>query len=547
MDMSQYKDLFLSEATEHVRGMSEHIVALEINADDKEKIDSLFRFAHSIKGMAASMGYHDMAELAHKMEDLMERVRGGKISFAAGVADLLLEGVDILQSMLRDVERDEPGSYDIQGIVGRLAGFVEVKETGDDIPAPESRVTAAPVVGDVQDGTIDNGKSEVIHERREVRQTVRVKTELLDRLVTVTGELITNKHRLGMLERELGSPGLTESVTELSRLLQILHSEVMKVRLMPFAAIADRFPRVVRDLAKKSGKEVVFVVEGAEIELDRGILEQLTDPLIHLLRNAVDHGLETAGTRCAAGKPAAGKITLQVHREKDQVVLAIEDDGRGMDPVALIDSAIERKLVKPEDRDSISPRQAFMLTCIPGFSTAKQVTDISGRGVGMDIVRSSVLSLGGNLSIESEVGKGSMITVRLPLTVAIIHVLLVGCSSLTVGIPVMRIHRTLELDRQLIINHGRQKVFFLGDEEIPLISLNRLLGEPFVRFPGKCIPVVVTEMRGKKVGLTVDRFVGQQELFIKPFGRPLGKLRVVAGGAILGDGSVVMILDTLGL
>jgi two-component system chemotaxis sensor kinase CheA len=548
MDMSQYKDLFIAEATEHVRSMNEHVVALEKNAGDTEKVDSLFRLAHSIKGMAASMGYDNMAQLAHKMEDLMERVRKGDASFSAGVADLLLEGIDLLNTMILGVEKGGTGGCDIRDIIGRIVGFAEVKEEKIGVRAedmiPEISIS---VLGELQDAEEGAGKPEIRQERREPQQTVRVKTEVLDHLINVTGELITNKHRLLMIDRELGSAALTDAVAELAKLLRLLHGQVMKVRLMPFGAIADRFPRVVRDLAKKSGKEAIFEIEGKGIELDRGILEELSDPLIHLLRNAVDHGLETVAERCAAGKTAAGRITLTVRREKNQVVLVVSDDGRGMDPVKLIDSAIERKLVKPEDRLLISPRQAYMLTCIPGFSTASEVTDISGRGVGMDVVRSNVLALGGNLSIESEVGRGSRITVRLPLTVAIIQVLLVTCSSLIVGFPVMRIHRTLELNRGLITNRGKQKVFYLGNEAIPLLSLNRLLEVPFVRFSGDSIPVVVTEMRGRKVGLTVDSFAGQQEVFMKPLGRPLGKLQGVAGGAILGDGRVVMILDTVGL
>ena len=544
MDMSQYKDLFIAEAMEHVRNMNENIVSLEKNADDREKIDSLFRMAHSIKGMAASMGYDGIAQLAHSMEDLMERVRKQDISFSEGVADLLLEGADLLHVMLRDVEAGGPGNADVRDLVLRLAGFVVVKESDK---ADESRESACTVRGEVQETVEDSAPLEKKYERRETRQTVRVKTEVLDHLVNVTGELITNKHRLAIIDRELGSVRLTDAVAELSKLLQELHSEVMKVRLMPFAAIADRFPRMVRDLAKQNGKEVNFVIEGTEVELDRGILEELSDPLIHLLRNAVDHGLETAKERRAAGKAASGRIALAVHREQDQVVLTITDDGRGMDPAVLIDSAIERKLIKAEDREMISPRQAFMLTCVPGFSTAKEITGISGRGVGMDVVRSSVLSLGGNLSIESEVGRGSCMTIRLPLTIAIIQVLLVNCSTLTVGFPVMRIYRTIELDRSLIINHGKHKEFLLDGVAVPLLSLNRILGVPFVRFSGKSIPVVVAEFRGKRVGLTVDRFFGQQEVFIKPLGRPLGKLRGLAGGAILGDGRAIIILDTAGL
>jgi two-component system chemotaxis sensor kinase CheA len=540
--------LFVAETTEHVRSMNEYVVALEINAGDREKMDSLFRLAHSVKGMAASMGYDDMAQLAHKMEDLMERVRKGEAAFTEEIADLLLEGVDLLNTMIRDVENGGAGGCDIQGIIGKIAGLAKIKEEKIGVRAEDMiPEVSVPVLGELHDVEEGAGKPEIRQERREPKQTIRVKTEVLDHLVNVTGELITNKHRLLMIDRELGSAGLTEAVEELSRLLRVLHTEVMKVRLMPFAAIADRFPRVVRDLAKKSGKEAIFEIEGKDIELDRGILEELSDPLIHLLRNAVDHGLETAAERCAAGKTGEGRIALTVRREKNQVVLTVTDDGRGMDPAKLIESAIERKLVKPEDRPLISPRQAFMLTCIPGFSTSNEVTDISGRGVGMDIVRSNVLSLGGSLSIESEVGRGSRITVRLPLTVAIIQVLLVTCSSLTVGFPVMRIHRTLELHRSLITNSGKQKVFYLDDEAIPLFSLNRLIGVPFVRFPGNNIPIVVAEMRGRKVGLTVDRFAGQQEVFMKPLGRPLGKLQGVAGGAILGDGRVVMILDTVGL
>jgi two-component system, chemotaxis family, sensor kinase CheA len=544
MDMSQYKDLFIAEAMEHVRGMNENIVSLEKNADDRDKIDSLFRQAHSIKGMAASMGYDAIAQLAHSMEDLMERVRKNAITFTEMVADLLLAGVDLLHGMLRDVEAGGAGNSDVSDLVARLAGHVEVK-------GPEKVAGPGEVVFTARDVTQQmdevSAASEKRYERRETRHTVRVKTEVLDYLVNVTGELITNKHRLAMIDRELGSVRLTDAVAELSKLLQVLHSEVMKVRLMPFAAIADRFPRIVRDLAKQNGKEVNFVIEGTEVELDRGILEELSDPLIHLLRNAVDHGLEPATQRRAAGKPAAGTITLAVKREQDQVVLSIADDGRGMDPAVLIDSAIERKLIKAEDRETISPRQAFMLTCIPGFSTAKEITNISGRGVGMDVVRSSVLSLGGSLAIDSEVGKGSSMIIRLPLTVAIIQVLLVSCSSLTVGFPVMRIHRTLELDRSLISNRGRHKEFLLDGTAVPLLSLNRILGVPFERFTGKSIPVVVAEIRGKRVGLAVDRFDGQQEVFIKPLGRPLGKMRGLAGGAILGDGRAIIILDTVGL
>jgi two-component system chemotaxis sensor kinase CheA len=548
MDMSQYRDLFIAETKEHLGGMNECLAGLEKDPADKDKIDSLFRFAHSVKGMSASMGYDDMAKLAHAMEDLMDGVRRGDYAFDAAIADLLLEGIDRLSDMVVDVENDGTGFLDVSDLVGRLKCYEPGIEADKVSPGRGSEpATLSIVQEELKDAVRVAGEAEIRDGQVESWKTVRVKTGILDNLINVTGELVTTRHRLTIIGQELGSAELNEAVTELSKVLRELHGEVMKVRLMPFAALAERFPRMVRDLAKKSGKEVAFEITGKDIEIDRGTLEDLADSLVHLLRNAIDHGLEKREERLAAGKPAGGRIILEARREKDQAVITVTDDGRGMDPARLIESAVERKLVKEEEKDLITPRQAFMLTCIPGFSTARQVTDISGRGVGMDVVRSSVLSLGGNLSIDSEIGQGTRITVRVPHTVAIIQVLLVTCSSLTVGFPVSRILRTLDLKRGNIVREGKRNIFYLDDEAIPLVSLSRLLGVPSVSLSGEYVPTVVTELREKKVGLIVDRLEGQHEVFLKPLGRPMGSLRCAAGGAILGDGRVIMVLDTAGL
>ena len=548
MDMSQYRDLFIAETKEHLGGMNECLAGLEKNPADIDKINSLFRHAHSVKGMGASMGYGGIAELAHAMEDLMDGVRRGDHAYTATVADLLLEGIDRLADMVVDIENDGTGSMDISGIVGRLKGHVPAADPGrasQDI-GPEPGVLSN-VQEELKDTVGVPGEAEIRDGQVESWKTVRVKTEILDNLINVTGELVTARHRLSVIGRESGSAVLNEAISDLSRLLRELHGEVMKIRLMPFAALAERFPRMVRELAKKSDKEVNFEIIGKEIEIDRGTLENLADPLVHLLRNAIDHGLEKREERIAAGKAAEGSIRLEARREKDQAVIIVTDDGRGMDPVRLIESAVERELVKEEEKDSISPQEAFMLTCIPGFSTARQVTDISGRGVGMDVVRSSVLSLGGSLSIESEIGRGTSIKVRVPLTVSIIQVLLVTCSSMFVGFPVARVQRTIELKRDNLVRQGKRIVFYLDGEEMPLLSLSRLLGVRPARMSGDCIPTVVTELREKKVGLIVDRFEGQTEIFLRPLGRPFDSLRCAAGGAILGDGRVVMVLDTAGL
>jgi two-component system chemotaxis sensor kinase CheA len=529
MDMSHYRELFISETREHLRSFNELIVSLEKNADDREQIDSLFRNAHSMKGMAAAMGYGAFAMLAHKIEDLMDKVRKKVFPFAPGIADLLLEGSDLLDAMLSDIEANITEVREVGELVAKLAGYLPgVKK---EVPPPAQEDEKGPTFDDKKEG------------RPESRQTVRVRTDILDSLINSTGELITNKNRLMNISRDLGSAPLDDALVELGKLLRGLHNEVLNVRMMPFASISDRFPRVVRDLAQKSGKDVSFEIDGKDIELDRGILEQISDPLVHMLRNAVDHGLESSADRLACGKEEQGRIRLSVSREKDQMVVAITDDGRGMDPAHLIASALDKGLIKPEEAQNISSRDALLLTCIPGFSTAREVTDVSGRGVGMDAVRSTIRSLGGSLAIDSEVGRGSTITLKLPLTIAIINVLLVKCDNLTVAVPVTSIHRTLEIGSSDIIRRGTHNFFNLADEVIPLISMKMIFGIQSSQPHSSIIPLLVAEVKGRMVGLAVDDFLGQQEVFVKPLGRPIARLKGLAGGAMLGNGEVVFILD----
>jgi len=539
MDMSQYRDLFISESREHLRAMNELIVALEKESGNSEKIDSLFRSAHSIKGMAASMGYGDIAELAHKIEDLMDKVRKGIMEFESGVADLLLAGADCMEAMILDVEQGGAGNRDIAALLQNIAGYTSpVADVVPPSPPPDQAAPAQPASMAKQ--------PETRQKHAESRQTVRVKTEILDHLINTTGELITNKHRLMNVSKEIGSTRLNEALVELSRLLRELYNEVINVRMMPFSAISDRFPRVVRDLAKKNGKEVTFEIEGEKIELDRGILEELADPLIHIIRNAVDHGLETADERLASGKQAKGLIRLSARREKDQVIIVVEDDGRGMDPAKLTASAIDKGFIKPEKGKTLSIREALLLVCIPGFSTAQEVTDVSGRGVGMDSVSSTIKSLSGDLVIESEPDRGSRIILKLPLTITIINVLLARVTPFSVAIPVTNILHTLELKRDMIATLEK-KVFFLEDEAIPLLSLNHIFAVPHAPASSEFISLFIAEVKGRKVGFVVDRFLGQQEVFVKPLGRPLAKMKGLAGGAILGDGEVVYILDVADL
>ena len=540
MDMSQYKELFISESREHLHSMNELIVLLEKEAADREKIDSLFRVAHSIKGMAASMGYGDIAELAHKIEDLMDRVRKGVLVFDAGVADLLLEGSDRLEAMILDLEQGRTGMHDIAGLMQKISGY-------DPAVVCTAATPTLPVQAEPSPPAMMDNKQGTRQRQVESRQTVRVKTEILDHLINTTGELITNKFRLMNVGKEVGSAMLNEALAELTRLLRELYNSVIHVRMMPFATISNRFPRMVRDLAKKNGKEVAFAIEGDDIELDRGILEELVDPLIHIIRNALDHGLETADERLACGKPAQGLIRLAACREKDRVVIVVEDDGRGMDPAKLLASAIDKGFLRPEKAGELSPRETLLLICMPGFSTAREVTDVSGRGVGMDAVSSTIQSLAGSLAIESEQGRGSRIILKLPLTITIINVLLARINPYSIAIPVTNILYTMELRRSQIIRREKQELFYMEDEAVPIMGLNHIFAASAPSSDSEFISLFIAEVNGRKVGFAVDRFLGQQEVFVKPLGRPLAKLRGLAGGAILGDGEIVFILDVANL
>lgn len=539
MDMSQYRDLFVSEARDHLSAFSELIVRLENVSDDQAAINELFRHAHSLKGMAATMGYDPITRLSHIMEDQLSRVRNGEIPFASSLADLLLESADALAGMVSQVESGIAAITDAAGLIERLAAFDHdaAKTFLKEFPEEPNKVPSEPV-------------TQTSHQFRQSDslKSVRIKTETLDHLVNIAGELFTNRHRLAECVRQSGLSGFDEPLHQLSALLRDLRDVVFKARMVPFVLIAERFPRLVRDLARKQGKEVTFHIEGKNIELDRGVLEEIADPLVHILRNAVDHGMDAPDERVASGKPYNGEISLTVIRDKDHVDIVIADDGRGMDPELLKTKALEKGIITSEQANAITPQEALMLICSPGFSTAETVSEISGRGVGMDAVRSAVHSLGGGLSIYSEVGLGSRIVLRLPITVSIIHVLMVRSGRLDVAFPVNVVTRTLELGREDIIDDSGQKVVDLDGVRVPVRSLSRLLGQPVLSAAtANIVPAVVCETGGGLVAFLTDRLLGQQEIFVRPLATPLSFLKGISGATITGDGRVIFVIDAASL
>lgn len=626
MDLSKYRAMFVTEAQEHLRQMSSGVLGLEQNPADAERIQGLFRNAHSIKGMAASMGYEAVATLSHRLEDLMDRYRAGDRTVESPAIDLLLEGVDALTHHVQAIAEEKPPALDLEPLATKVQAFLDGRNGGGGVPggkallsvivriskqAQAARVRAfmvhrrlselgtivasVPSAADLRagqgefDGALKAalkttepaeavrkavaGLAEVesvavesaaagasavqpvrpappapaapgAGTRVRVPRTVKVQTDLLDSFVNQAGELLVVESRLKALTRDLELPPVKDATATLGTLIRGLHAQIMTVRMMPLSTVSEALPRVVRDLAKREGKEVALVQEGTDLELDRGLLEELPDLLTHVLRNAVDHGLEAASDREAAGKPRRGQIRLRAFRQKDKAVVQIEDDGRGMNPARLKAKALEKGQITPERAAAMTDAEVLYLCALPGLSTAEKVTDVSGRGVGMDAVKTRVEGLGGSLQIESRVGHGTRISLHLPTSVAIVQVLLLGIDDEVFAIPVTRVLRTLEITPAEIEQRGRQLFFRFEEESVPLLSLRKILRLPARETRGRLLSVAVVRVRQRTVGLVVDRFVGQQEAFIKPLPRPLASIDGVAGVTILGDGRAIFLLDS---
>ena len=371
---------------------------------------------------------------------------------------------------------------------------------------------------------------------------IRVDTRLLDDLMDQVGELVTARGSLLELAQRIPSQALHEGVGRMDSLVKGLQQQAMKLRMMPLDLIADRFPRAVRDLARRRGKELNFEIVGREIELDRAILEELPDPLLHIFRNSIDHGIEPPEERVRKGKPPTGTVRLEATKERESVLIRVSDDGRGMDPATLRRVALERGTITREQHETMSDAEALQLITLPGFSTAKEVTEVSGRGVGMDVVRSTIESLRGSLLIESVPGQGSRFTLKLPLTLAVLAVLLIEVDDERYALPVSAVEQMVEVPtREIQRSQGIELIAWDGTL-VPLIRLRRLLGCPG-EAEGDMHLVVLCEIKGRIAGVMVDRMVGYREVVVKSLGKALKSVRGFAGVTILGDGSTVLILD----
>lgn len=514
--MRKYRALFIEQSREHLEALSRTLAA---GAPSGGAIDEVFRHVHSIKGMAASMGFTPIATLAHRFEDVVGQSRGRGGALDARLVDVLLEATDVLTAQVNAVAAEaEPVLPD--GLLERLLTATQPEA----VPAPVTAATPAllPAVA-----------SQHI-------PTVRVRTDVLDNLIDAVGELIITRGQVRGALKQVMTPDVRAALDELDARVRDVQARALAVRMTPLRTLTERYPRVVRDISRALGKDVRLAIEGESLELDRAILENLDTPFTHIIRNAIDHGIEAPDERLAADKPEQGTLTISAIREHDIAVITVADDGRGLDPELLTRIAVQRGLISDAQASLLSRQEALQLVCLPGFSTKSEVTDMSGRGVGMDAVRSHVDALGGALEIDSDVGVGTRITMRLPLTLSIIDVLRIDVGGRRFAVPLARVAAVRDTDTDVINGAGGQRFLSFRQALAPLHELSTLLGLD-AKAPGK--EAVVVEDGRNVVALAVDKTVATHEVVVKPVGAPLDKLPWISGATVLADGHPILIID----
>ena len=522
-EMTKYKEVFLTEAKEHVAAMNAGLVALEKNPGKTKHLDEIFRASHTLKSMSAAMDYTKMAGLCHAMEDLLEAIRHDKIELKPCV-ETLYECFDSLEAALKDLSRgaEEP---DVTALTEELTAILSTpaarnEAAASDVPSLPAEDTAEPVVEEVR--------------------TIGVKVEKLDVLMNLAEELLINKMSLDAIKEDLQDPALSAAVDGLDRLVTDLQYHIVQSRMVPVGFLFDRFPRMIRDLAKQEGKEVDLHTEGSDIELDRTVIDEMGECLVHLLRNAVDHGLETTDDRESAGKAPRGQIRLSAARTRGFAVIEVADDGAGLEYEEIQRVAQERGILP-----SSPSREQIVDTIFSGNSTTKKVTAVSGRGFGLNIVRNKIRSLGGDIRVESEHGKGTRFVMEVPLTLAIIRALFVHVADATYAIPVTNVDRLVRVDREDIKGLLNHEAIILDGEEIPITRLARLFNKP--ASAQQMQPIVIVRKGSERLGLVVDSLATTQEVVIKPLNRVVRESRYFSGSTIVGSGEAVLILDTANL
>ncbi|MCM1126698.1 MAG: chemotaxis protein CheA [Lachnospiraceae bacterium] len=684
MDVSQYLEIFLDETKEHLENLNAQILRLEQEPEDVDTINEIFRAAHSLKGMAGTMGYKRMQNLTHDMENVFSEIRNGTMKVNSNLIDTLFQCLDALEEYNNTIqETADEGTNDNQPLISKLSDYLKAAAGKADEPEPakEQAAQEAPAesgkeekwfdikVGESELSVLkaakDSGKNiygltvyvneacflkaaraflvyKAVEEKAEimvsnppaqdiedekfdldfslivisdspleeilqsagsvseidkvlggvyelpaipeaevtqlapaaeakpetagtqqpqaapaktadkkaagkpvVNRTVRVDIEKLDGLMNLVSELIIAKNSLvsASTEERSTNSGFNEQIEYLESVTTNLHESVMKVRMVPIESVVNKFPRMIRDLSKKLDKKMELYMSGEETELDRTVVDEIGDPLMHLLRNAADHGLESAEVRAQRGKPAVGSIFLEAYQDGNNVVIEVRDDGGGIDVEAVKQKAIDREVITLEQSESMSEKDIINLLFHAGFSTSKQITDISGRGVGLDVVKSKIESLSGEVEVKSKMGEGSTWIIRLPLTLAIIQALMVIVGGEKYAISLGSIQTIEDVSPDEIKLVQNREVIHLRGSVIPIIRLSEELDIESGKSPDENLVVVIVKKGENLAGLVVDELMGQQEIVIKSLGKYISKCKIISGATILGNGEVALILD----
>jgi len=547
MSFEEMDDLlkdFIIESEELIEKLDQDLVELENRTDDLDLLNEIFRCAHTIKGSSSFLGLDKMSTVTHYAEEILNKLRKGDVVVTREIMDVLLEFVDVIKQLLDDI-KNKKDDTSIDEIVRKLKLVNEGK-----VAVSSSQMKTA---SNQTNKKVENKASQIKKVSKAIEQTIRVDVSRLDSLMNLVGELVLSRNRITQLANELEKKfegeflveQLSETTSQIGLITTELQLAVMKTRMVPIGKVFNKFPRMMRDLCRDLNKEIELIITGEDTELDKSVVEEIGDPLVHMLRNAVDHGIEPPEERIKKKKPKKGTVWLNAYHEGNHIVIEVKDDGRGIDPEKIKKKAVEKGIITPEEAKNLNKEEIFGLIFRPGFSTAEKVTGVSGRGVGMDVVKTNIEKLNGIIQVESEINKGSTFKLKLPLTLAIIQALLVEVSGEVFAIPLVSVIETVRINEDEIHNFEGREVLKLRDSVLSLIRLDEVF-----QLEGSFsteMYVVVVALAEKRIGLIVDRLVGQEEIVIKSLGEYIGGNIGIAGATIMGDGKVRLIIDVSGV
>ncbi|MCC7202969.1 MAG: chemotaxis protein CheA [Nitrospirae bacterium] len=565
---------FVVETDEVLEGLDKCFVTLEEAPGDLGLINEIFRAVHSIKGSAGFLGFTRLVEVAHQSENVLNKLRQQEIQATSETIDIILESVDVLKVLMSEIKDSSGDKVDISTIKRKLALLLEysalvdssssdpnASENAEEKPGANQVISQAPEVElsesvkPVKPAAVNESADRVSEKQavaavEEKEQTLRIDTDRLDHVMDLVGELVLSRNRLtkilsdieGLYDGDEKIKTLLETSSNLSLITTDLQLSVMKMRMVPIRKVFNKFPRMVRDIARKANKKINLEMLGEATEIDKSVIEELNDPLVHLIRNSIDHGIEAPGDRVKNGKPETGTIRLKACQEGNSIVIQIEDDGKGIDPSVIEKKARERGLIRNQDI-KLSSKEIINYIFEPGFSTAEKVSDISGRGVGMDVVKTNIGRINGIIDVNSEVGKGTQMTLKIPLTLAIIQVLMVKVNDGMYALPLVSIHETFRVPKSSLKIIDGQRILNVRNSLIPLIKLSDALELASDEAERDWVYVVLMDIAEKKVGVIVDELCHQEEVVIKPVGSYFTDIKEVSGATITGDGKVGLILD----